>query len=106
MLKKVFVALFAGKILLLFYLSVTLNSCANVVAPIGGDRDSIPPNLVEEESTLNFQTNFEKQVIELTFDEWVVLEDAFNQVIVFSSSGTETGAKTPEKNGSDRIRRK
>ena len=82
MLKKVVVALFVSKFLLLSYLCSSLNSCANVVAPLGGDRDSVPPSLIQEESTPNFQTNFEKQVIELTFDEWVVLEDAFNQVIV------------------------
>ena len=82
MLKRVFVLILAGKVFLFCYISSSLSGCANVVAPLGGDRDSIPPNLIVEESTPNFQTNFEKQVIELTFDEWVVLEDAFNQVIV------------------------
>lgn len=63
-------------------LSLLLTYCASPLSPIGGDKDEIPPQLVTEKSTPNFQTNFEKQTIELTFDEWVVLEDVFNQVII------------------------
>lgn len=58
-----------------------LSRCANPVALQGGARDSTPPKLIIEESTPNFQTNFTKQAIELTFDEWVVLKDVFKQVI-------------------------
>ncbi|MDX1666765.1 MAG: Ig-like domain-containing protein, partial [Saprospiraceae bacterium] len=69
-------AIAAGLLALLFY------SCANVMPPSGGPRDEQPPQVVPEESTENFQTQFEKQVIEITFDEWVSLNDVFTQVVV------------------------
>ena len=56
--------------------------CANVVPPDGGPRDETPPMLDTLLSTPNFQTNFAKQRIDLTFDEWVKLEDVTNQVVV------------------------
>lgn len=56
--------------------------CANIVPPVGGPRDEQPPQVVDEASTPNKQTNFQKQRIELTFDEFVVLEDVFNQVVI------------------------
>ena len=59
-----------------------LSSCANIVAPAGGPRDETPPVLIVEESTPNLQTRFEKQTITLSFDEWIVLDDVFNQVLV------------------------
>ncbi len=59
-----------------------LQHCANPIAPTGGPRDETPPQLDTAESTSNYQTNFEKQTILLTFDEWVVLQDVFNQVVV------------------------
>ena len=33
-------------------------------------------------STPNLQTNFEKQDLKFVFDEWLQLNDAFNQVII------------------------
>ncbi len=67
---------------LLYFTFLVLQGCANIVAPTGGDKDTLSPKIVEEKSTLNFQTNFKKQRIELTFDEWIKLDDAFNQVVV------------------------
>ena len=61
---------------------VFTQGCANIVAPTGGVKDSTPPKVIEAKSTKNYQTNFKKQRIELTFDEWIKLEDAFNQVVV------------------------
>lgn len=60
----------------------SLQACANPLAPTGGPRDETPPAVIEEESSPNFQTNFEKQRIELTFDEWVQVSDIFKQVVV------------------------
>ena len=59
-----------------------LVGCANPVAPSGGPRDTIPPRLDSALSTPNFQTHFQKQRIELYFDEWVQLKDVFQQVVV------------------------
>lgn len=67
---------------LLGVLAYWLSACANPLAPTGGPRDETPPAVVEEESSPNFQTNFEKQRIELTFDEWVQVSDIFQQVVV------------------------
>ncbi|MEM1320180.1 MAG: Ig-like domain-containing protein [Bacteroidota bacterium] len=58
------------------------SSCANVVAPSGGPKDERPPQLVKQRSTPNLQTNFEKQSIILTFDEWLKLNNPIKQVII------------------------
>ncbi|MEM6724667.1 MAG: Ig-like domain-containing protein [Bacteroidota bacterium] len=69
---------------LFFWLSLTfiLYQCANPVAPTGGPRDERAPQVVEEKSTPNESVNFKELEIYLTFDEWVELNDAFNQIIV------------------------
>lgn len=56
--------------------------CANPVPPTGGPRDEQPPRLDTLRSTPNYQTRFRKQPIELTFDEWVRLNDPVNQIVV------------------------
>ncbi len=74
MIKKI---LLFGIIFLLFF------RCANIVSPEGGARDTRPPQLDSTKiSTKNFSTNFEDKEIVLHFDEWVKLDDVFNQVIV------------------------
>lgn len=52
----------------------SLQSCATPTAPTGGDRDTLGPVLVLEETTPNFQTNFKPEEIVLTFDEWVEID--------------------------------
>ncbi len=59
-----------------------LSGCANVIAPVGGAKDTAPPVVVQEGSTPNFQTNFRKQRIELSFDEWIQINDVAKQVVV------------------------
>ena len=71
-----FLGLLGGICLLL------LTGCAQIVAPTGGDEDTEPPKLDSLGSTPNFQTNFTKQDIQLIFDEWVVLKDVNNEIIV------------------------
>ncbi|MBV6654520.1 MAG: Ig-like domain-containing protein, partial [Mameliella sp.] len=56
--------------------------CANPGRPEGGPRDETPPVLIPEKSSQNYQINYEKAPIELTFNEWVEIRDAFNQVII------------------------
>ena len=67
---------------LFFLSSLGLQRCATPSPPRGGDVDSLAPQLVIEESTPNFQTNFRPDRIELTFDEWVELD--FQQEILIS----------------------
>ena len=58
-------------------------SCANITAPTGGEKDRTPPQIDSSETfTPNFKTNFTDPQIILPFDEWVVLNDVLNQVIV------------------------
>ena len=74
---------FKNKIFILIALTVSiLQGCANIGQLKGGPKDIKPPQIVKELSTPNLQTNFKKQPIILTFDEWVKLEDVFNQVVV------------------------
>ncbi|MEO0775285.1 MAG: Ig-like domain-containing protein [Bacteroidota bacterium] len=57
-------------------------SCAQTSNLSGGPEDKTPPGIDSLKSTPNFQVRFEQQPIELTFDEWVVLKDVFNQVVI------------------------
>ncbi len=70
----------------IFFLIVSiaflLKGCANVGSLKGGAKDTTPPQIVKEKSTPNLQTNFKKQPIILTFNEWVKMDDAFNQIVV------------------------
>lgn len=66
---------------LAFILSALAFACATPLAPEGGALDETPPQLVPDKSTPNLQTNFQKQVIELAFDEWVQLQDQNDQVL-------------------------
>jgi Bacterial Ig-like domain len=61
---------------------LTFIGCANIVAPTGGKKDIRPPQLVKVRSSPNLQTQFKKQDIHLVFDEWLKLEDVYNQVVV------------------------
>ena len=66
----------------LLFSFVLLEGCATVFSPDGGPIDETPPKLDSARSTRNFQTNFTKQRIELHFDEWLKLNDVFNQVVI------------------------
>jgi len=71
----------------LFFISITgitvisNSGCAQIGAPTGGPRDSIPPRLVSASPKLN-STNFKGNKITLTFDEYVGLEDVQGNVLV------------------------
>jgi hypothetical protein len=55
-------------------------SCANIIPPTGGPKDSLPPVLISaspKDSTLNFKGNR----IVLTFDEYVDLQDVQNNLL-------------------------
>ena len=67
-----------------FYLSIAciFVACAQKKQLTGGDNDDTAPKIQTEKSTKNEQTNFTKQDIKITFDEWVAVKDVLNQVIV------------------------
>ncbi len=55
--------------------------CANAVAPTGGPKDETPPVVVEAVPE-NHSTNFTDKKIEITFDEYVTLENANQNVLI------------------------
>lgn len=55
--------------------------CANIRAPQGGPKDVAPPQVLLS-SPENGQTNFAGRSFELTFDEWVQLNDIRGQLVV------------------------
>ena len=61
--------------------ALLLTRCANVVAPTGGAKDVTPPEVVEAKPA-NHSTGFDGNKIELTFDEFVTLNNASQQVLV------------------------
>ena len=71
----------------LFYcLSVLLTAflaqrCANAVAPTGGPKDNTPPRVVEAVPE-NQSINFNGKKIEITFDEYITLENANQNVLI------------------------
>ena len=73
-----------GKIknILLILALFLLTRCANVVAPTGGAKDAMPPK-VTEAVPANHSIGFNGRKIELTFDEFVTLNNA-SQNVLFS----------------------
>lgn len=55
--------------------------CANAVAPTGGPKDERPPVVVEAMPE-NHSTNFSGKKIEITFDEYITLENANQNVLI------------------------
>lgn len=53
---------------------ITLARCAQQVAPTGGEKDVIPPKLVQS-TPENKALNFKGKTIELLFDEYVILDN-------------------------------
>ena len=58
-----------------------LTACAIQVAPTGGEKDIIPPQVLNEKPESG-TTNFDKDQIEITFDEFVKLDRLKEQLIV------------------------
>ena len=61
---------------------LALSACARPVTPEGGPKDSTPPQLLLEKSTPNKATRFADRSFQLTFDEWVTLQEVGTQVLV------------------------
>jgi len=67
----------------IWYLPVILFcwSCAQVGSPSGGPRDEDPPVVIESDPP-NYSTRFEAKKIQITFNEFIVLENVNQQLIV------------------------
>ena len=60
---------------------VLLPSCANIVPPVGGVRDSFPPVLIKANPAAASK-NFQGKIITFQFDEYVEVQNAFENVLV------------------------
>lgn len=58
-----------------------LASCANIIPPVGGPRDSLPPTLVKATPAENTRI-FKGNRITLQFDEYVEVQNPFENVII------------------------
>lgn len=56
-----------------------LYGCANIVAPTGGPKDVASPVMLEI-SPLNYSTNFKEKHIKITFDEFIQVNNATQEV--------------------------
>ncbi|HEX8279352.1 MAG TPA: Ig-like domain-containing protein, partial [Segetibacter sp.] len=68
-------------ILLVTIAIISTTGCANMIPPGGGPRDSLPPVLAEA-APKDSMTNFTGNRIVLNFDEFVEVQNAFENVIV------------------------
>ena len=57
------------------------SGCANMQAPTGGPKDSLPPTLLKASPELN-TTSFVAKIINLEFDEYVEIQNVFEKVII------------------------
>lgn len=73
-----------------------LTRCANMVAPTGGPKDMTPPKVVEAVPE-NHGTGFSENKIEITFDEYVTLNNASQQVLVSPPLVTKPDVKLSGK---------
>jgi len=75
--------LFYFLIIVLIPKILVLYSCANIIPPMGGPRDSLPPVLVKAEPK-DSQLNFKANKIILTFNEYVQLDPSLSQSVITS----------------------
>lgn len=66
-----------------------LSACATVTTPTGGPKDELPPKLISSTPSNN-QVRFDGKNIELTFSEYVKLNNPKEEIIIIPSSGKKT----------------
>lgn len=66
---------------ILFILTVLYLGCAQQGSPSGGPRDEDPPVILES-SPENYSTNFAAKKIQITFDEYIVLDNVNQELVV------------------------
>jgi len=60
---------------------ILFGRCAQTVSPTGGKKDSIPPNLIQS-IPLNKTLNFKGNKIELFFDEYVIVDNITQKLVI------------------------
>ena len=82
----------------ILYCALLFNSCADPKPLTGGPADKTAPKLDSSKySSPNFQTNFREKEIILTFNEWLQLKDAYNQVLISPPMKTRPDIKLKAK---------
>lgn len=87
-----------GKIIYIlpFVLLVFLTRCANMVTPTGGPKDIQPPKVTEAKPE-NHHTQFDGKKIEITFDEFVTLDNASQNMLFSPPLNTKPDIKLSNK---------
>jgi hypothetical protein len=75
--------IFIALVCLAYTLSVLGSGCAQIVAPTGGPRDTLPP-ILEEANPPNGSVNFKGNRITLNYDEYVQLDTKLQQTMLIS----------------------
>lgn len=76
------------RIICFLVIAFTLYRCANQITPTGGPRDKRPPVLLESKPTNN-EKNVKLKSIELTFDEYVKLNNPKEEIMISPSPGKD-----------------
>ncbi|AZQ45142.1 Ig-like domain-containing protein [Nonlabens ponticola] len=69
------------QIILVAFIALLIVQCAKRGNPTGGPVDETPPEILRATPD-NYTTNFENQIIEITFDEYIKLENLERQLVV------------------------
>ena len=72
---------YSAAIIILYFIATGITGCAQIGAPTGGLKDTIPPHLVSAAPAL-LTTKFSGNKIVLTFDEYIDVQDVLNNVLV------------------------
>lgn len=85
--------------LLLLFIAMKMmavSSCANILPPSGGPRDSLPPRLVSA-IPRDSAVNVNPKTITLVFDEYVTLQNAFSNLVISPIPGTANPPQVESK---------
>ena len=72
---------FTASIFVIYFISIAGTGCAQIGAPTGGPKDSIPPELLNAVPKL-MATNFKGNKIVLNFNEYIDVQDITNNLLV------------------------
>ena len=76
-------------------LILLLTNCSQQVSPTGGKKDIILPKLVNS-IPINKQTNYKSKTVELTFDEYIVVENLQQKLVITPDAGEYTMKLIPK----------
>ncbi|MFN8349697.1 MAG: Ig-like domain-containing domain [Spirosomataceae bacterium] len=81
--------------LLLTALGLSMLRCSQPISPTGGKRDTISPKLVKS-TPINKQVNYKGKTIDLEFDEYIVVENLQQKLLITPDAGEYDSKVRPE----------